>query len=68
MDRNRSLISCSCLVPTSGTFSAHRLEILQTYYCERLGKAVCVNIPQIFFAFYKVRARDRIPAAVRVES
>ncbi|BGP38633.1 Phosphatidylinositol transfer protein (PITP) [Rhodotorula kratochvilovae] len=30
------------------------LEILQTYYCERLGKAVCVNIPQIFFAFYKL--------------
>ncbi|GAA6002228.1 hypothetical protein JCM10207_003136 [Rhodosporidiobolus poonsookiae] len=30
------------------------LEILQTYYCERLGKAVCVNIPQIFYAFYKL--------------
>ncbi|GAA6004749.1 CRAL-TRIO domain-containing protein [Rhodotorula paludigena] len=30
------------------------LEILQTYYCERLGKAVCVDIPQIFFAFYKL--------------
>ncbi|GAA5836098.1 hypothetical protein JCM9279_002192 [Rhodotorula babjevae] len=30
------------------------LEILQTYYCERLGKAICVNIPQIFFAFYKL--------------
>ncbi|GAA5954211.1 hypothetical protein JCM21900_006963 [Sporobolomyces salmonicolor] len=30
------------------------LEILQTYYCERLGKAVCVNIPQIFFAFYRL--------------
>lgn len=35
-----------------------RLEILQTYYCERLGRAVCVNIPQIFFAFYKVRLAE----------
>lgn len=39
------------------------LEILQTYYCERLGRAVCVNIPQIFFAFYKVRSTSSIQVA-----
>ena len=27
---------------------------MQTYYCERLGKAICVNIPGFFFTFYKV--------------
>lgn len=30
------------------------LNILQTYYCERLAKAVCVNIPFAFQAFFKV--------------
>lgn len=30
------------------------LEILQTYYCERLGKAVCVNVPSVFYVFYKI--------------
>ncbi|GAA5843316.1 hypothetical protein JCM5353_005272 [Sporobolomyces roseus] len=40
--------------PTTLSQARKVLEILQTYYCERLGKAVCVNIPQIFFAFYKL--------------
>jgi hypothetical protein len=30
------------------------LTILQTYYCERLGKAVCANVPSVFFAFYRL--------------
>lgn len=44
-----------CLADVQWGRRTYSLEILQTYYCERLGKAVCVNIPQIFFAFYKVR-------------
>ncbi|BGO90150.1 hypothetical protein NBRC10512_002543 [Rhodotorula toruloides] len=40
--------------PTTLSQARKVLEILQTYYCERLGRAVCVNIPQIFFAFYKL--------------
>lgn len=30
------------------------LDILQTYYCERLGRAICVDIPGFFWAFYKL--------------
>ena len=38
----------------SRTSPAQVLHILQTYYYERLGKAVCVNVPSIFWAFYKL--------------
>ncbi|GAA5938402.1 CRAL-TRIO domain-containing protein [Sporobolomyces koalae] len=40
--------------PTTLSQARKVLEILQTYYCERLGKAICVNIPPIFFTFYKL--------------
>lgn len=34
-----------------------RLHILQTYYCERLGRAVCADVPGFFYGFYTVRSR-----------
>ncbi|GAA5976469.1 hypothetical protein JCM5350_001700 [Sporobolomyces pararoseus] len=40
--------------PTTLSQARKVLEILQTYYCERLGKAICVNIPGFFFTFYKL--------------
>ncbi|KAM0754643.1 CRAL/TRIO domain-containing protein [Meredithblackwellia eburnea MCA 4105] len=40
--------------PTSLRQAKRVLDILQTYYCERLGRAVCVNIPTFFWAFYKL--------------
>ncbi|CAH7668477.1 cral trio domain-containing protein, partial [Phakopsora pachyrhizi] len=30
------------------------IKILQTYYCERLGKAICINVPWVFWGFYKL--------------
>lgn len=30
------------------------LTILQTYYAERLGRAICVNVPFLFWGFYKL--------------
>lgn len=39
---------------TSSVVCITRLEILQTYYCERLGRAICVNVPTLFWAFYKL--------------
>lgn len=41
--------------PTSLGQAKKVLDILQTYYCERLGRAICVDIPSFFFTFYKVR-------------
>ena len=41
----------------------HRLKILQTYYCERLGRAVCVDVPTIFYTFYTVRPLLAPPSA-----
>jgi len=40
--------------PTSLGQAKATLDILQTYYAERLGKAVCVNVPMFFWAFYKL--------------
>ncbi|ORY79359.1 CRAL-TRIO domain-containing protein [Leucosporidium creatinivorum] len=40
--------------PTSLGQAKKVLDILQTYYCERLGRAVCVDIPGFFWAFYKL--------------
>lgn len=40
--------------PTSLGQAKRVLDILQTYYCERLGRAICVDIPSFFFTFYKV--------------
>lgn len=31
--------------PTSMGQAKRVLDILQTYYCERLGRAVCINVP-----------------------
>lgn len=28
--------------------------VLQTYYCERLGRAICIDVPTIFWAFFKM--------------
>jgi hypothetical protein len=39
----------------------YRLKILQTYYCERLGRAVCVDVPTIFYTFYTVRTDPAPP-------
>ena len=30
------------------------LHVLQTFYCERLGRAVCVRVPSLFWLFFKV--------------
>lgn len=40
--------------PTSVGQAKRVLDILQTYYCERLGRAVCVNVPTLFWTFYKL--------------
>ncbi|KAM0788431.1 hypothetical protein ACM66B_001566 [Microbotryomycetes sp. NB124-2] len=40
--------------PTSLGQAKKVLDILQTYYCERLGRAICVDIPGFFWAFYKL--------------
>ncbi|KAL8286365.1 hypothetical protein RQP46_004382 [Phenoliferia psychrophenolica] len=40
--------------PTSIMQAKRVLDILQTYYCERLGRAICVNIPGFFWPFYKL--------------
>jgi len=40
--------------PTSMGQARQVLYILQTYYAERLGRAICVDVPGIFWAFYKL--------------
>ncbi|KAH8914335.1 CRAL/TRIO domain-containing protein [Atractiella rhizophila] len=40
--------------PTTPGQAKKVLEILQTYYCERLGRAVCINVPMLFWGFYKL--------------
>jgi len=30
------------------------LKILQTYYCERLAQAICINVPWVFWGFLKL--------------
>lgn len=30
------------------------LHVLQTFYCERLGRAVCVRVPSLFWLFFKL--------------
>lgn len=40
--------------PTSLGQAKKFLEIVQTYYGERLGRAVCINVPTLFWAFYRL--------------
>lgn len=40
--------------PTSLGQARKVLSILQTYYCERLGRALCIRIPSIFYGFYRL--------------
>lgn len=40
--------------PTSLGQAKKVLDILQNYYCERLGRAVCINVPTIFWGFYRL--------------
>ncbi|MBW0541487.1 hypothetical protein O181_081202 [Austropuccinia psidii MF-1] len=40
--------------PTTLSQAKEVVNILQNYYCERLGKAVCLNAPWIFWGFFKL--------------
>ncbi|KAI5481682.1 CRAL/TRIO domain-containing protein [Pseudohyphozyma bogoriensis] len=40
--------------PTPPSVAKKVLDILQTYYCERLGRAICINVPTVFWVFYKI--------------
>ncbi|PLW13360.1 hypothetical protein PCANC_06227 [Puccinia coronata f. sp. avenae] len=40
--------------PTSISVAKEVLKILQTYYCERLGQAICINVPWVFWGFLKL--------------
>ncbi|GAA93867.1 uncharacterized protein L969DRAFT_84683 [Mixia osmundae IAM 14324] len=40
--------------PTSLGQAREVLNILQNYYCERLGRACCVRVPLVFWGFYKL--------------
>ncbi|KAG0150137.1 hypothetical protein CROQUDRAFT_652854 [Cronartium quercuum f. sp. fusiforme G11] len=40
--------------PTTLSQAKQVLNILQTYYCERLGRAICINVPWLFWGFYKL--------------
>ncbi|KAH9814015.1 CRAL-TRIO domain-containing protein [Melampsora americana] len=40
--------------PTTLSQAKQVLNILQTYYCERLGRAVLINVPWLFWGFYKL--------------
>merc|ERR1711939_105545 len=40
--------------PTSLGQAKKFLEIVQTYYGERLGRAVCINVPMLFWGFYRL--------------
>ncbi|SCV74158.1 BQ2448_6590 [Microbotryum intermedium] len=53
--------------PTSPSTAKDVLKILQTYYCERLGRAICVDVPGFFWPFYTIvkpfvdpRTKDKI--------
>ncbi|SCZ99006.1 BZ3500_MvSof-1268-A1-R1_Chr3-1g05760 [Microbotryum saponariae] len=53
--------------PTSPGTAKEVLKILQTYYCERLGRAICVDVPGFFWPFYTLvkpfvdpRTKDKI--------
>ncbi|KAH9442502.1 hypothetical protein Pst134EB_028753 [Puccinia striiformis f. sp. tritici] len=40
--------------PTSISVAKEVLKILQTYYCERLAQAICINVPWVFWGFLKI--------------
>ncbi|KAA1103512.1 hypothetical protein PGT21_020210 [Puccinia graminis f. sp. tritici] len=40
--------------PTPISVAKEVLKILQTYYCERLAQAICINVPWIFWGFLKL--------------
>ncbi|KAI8451896.1 CRAL-TRIO domain-containing protein [Phakopsora pachyrhizi] len=46
--------SASSGSPTTVYQAKEVIKILQTYYCERLGKAICINVPWVFWGFYKL--------------
>lgn len=40
--------------PTPISIAKEVLKILQTYYCERLAQAICINVPWVFWGFLKL--------------